>query len=137
MEFVGPRWRTICGTVGFWAIGVMLMAFLVSIPWEMGLPPSSLGFRAVSRLGQRGVTRRVDDHPIIGRSGGFLPGKLIKNEASFEYAEGVTDTKKTRYVPEVLHSSDYRARYLDIVYWEFYSGSITICASVQVQIAQN
>ena len=32
LEFVGPRWRTFCGCIGFWACGVMslaLMAFYI------------------------------------------------------------------------------------------------------------
>ena len=31
MEFVGRRWRTLVGTIGFWAVGVMLLALLVSL----------------------------------------------------------------------------------------------------------
>ena len=30
LEFVGPRWRTLCGTIGFWAIGIMILALFVS-----------------------------------------------------------------------------------------------------------
>ena len=31
VEFVGTRWRTFCGTVGFWAVGVMVTSLVVSI----------------------------------------------------------------------------------------------------------
>ena len=36
LEFVGPRWRTLCGTIGGWAIGIMILALCVSK--ETGLP---------------------------------------------------------------------------------------------------
>ena len=29
LEFVGRRWRTVCGTVGFWAVGGMTLALMV------------------------------------------------------------------------------------------------------------
>ena len=29
IEFVGKRWRVFCGTIGFWALGTMLLALLV------------------------------------------------------------------------------------------------------------
>ena len=28
MEFVGPKWRTFCGCIGFWACGLMSLALL-------------------------------------------------------------------------------------------------------------
>ena len=31
VEFVGKRWRTLCGTIGFWGIGGMSLAFIVSL----------------------------------------------------------------------------------------------------------
>jgi MFS family permease len=31
LEFVGHRWRTLCGTIGFWAIGGMILALCVSM----------------------------------------------------------------------------------------------------------
>ena len=29
IEFVGKRWRTLCGTIGFWGIGGMSLALIV------------------------------------------------------------------------------------------------------------
>ena len=31
LEFVGRQWRTLTGTIGFWAIGEMMLALIVSI----------------------------------------------------------------------------------------------------------
>ena len=30
IEFVGRRWRVFCGTIGFWALGTMILAPMVS-----------------------------------------------------------------------------------------------------------
>jgi MFS family permease len=35
LEFVGRRWRTVCGTVGFWAVGQLILALLVKyLPFD-------------------------------------------------------------------------------------------------------
>ena len=31
LEFVGQRWRTLCGTIGFWAVGQIVLALIVSV----------------------------------------------------------------------------------------------------------
>ena len=31
MEFISKRWRTLCGSLGFWPVGQMLLALLVCV----------------------------------------------------------------------------------------------------------
>lgn len=31
LEFVGRQWRTFCGTIGFWAVGQLILVLLVSV----------------------------------------------------------------------------------------------------------
>ena len=52
LEFIGHRWRTLCGTVGFWACGGVLLSLFVSVLYEFCI---SFNFKLISYVGEVGL----------------------------------------------------------------------------------